>query len=214
MRHLLALMLSLLCFAAAAQATTPVDISWEDLIPQQPEMEDPLAGLSEEEAGFIEWIIYLRQYLPEEIRPENEEFHQELEAALPELKKKGFDIDLIIADRRRYNTAVNGELDLKEIRLSGYLLPLDLSGRKIADFLLVPYIGACIHAPPPPPNQIISAVTATPIAFRLEELFRPVTVTGTLAIERLSKELFLVDGSDDIEISYSLSVTNIQDYRP
>ena len=25
----------------------------------------------------------------------------------------------------------------------------------VQQFLLVPYVGACIHVPPPPPNQIV-----------------------------------------------------------
>jgi hypothetical protein len=196
-----------------ASGSDIMEISWEDLVPPLPPEKNPLAGLSEEEAGFVEWIIYLRLFLPEEIKPENEEFHRELEAALPKLKADGIDIDLIIADRKFRNTAVNEELDGAVVKLSGYLLPLDLSGKKVSDFLLVPWIGACIHTPPPPPNQIVSAVSLTPTPFAIEKLFKPVTVTGRMKLESLSRELFLVDGSDTVQIGYSMRVDKIEEYQ-
>ena len=43
----------------------------------------------------------------------------------------------------------NKKLDDKEVKIPGYILPLDIIGRDINTFLLVPYIGACIHVPAP-----------------------------------------------------------------
>lgn len=203
------------CFYAfSCNGSDTRDIQWGDLIPKLPTLESPLAGLSEEQSGFIEWIIYLREFLPEKVTPENQEFYDEMNKALPELKKQGIDVDEIIAQRRYRNSAVNTELDGQIIRLAGYLLPLDLSGEAATDFLLVPYVGACIHAPPPPPNQIVHAVSASPTPYKINELFKPVSVTGRLKVKSLSKELFLTDGSSDINIGYSMSVEQIEEYRP
>jgi hypothetical protein len=47
------------------------------------------------------------------------------------------------------------ELDGLRIRIPGYVVPLDMLGGRIREFLLVPYFGACIHTPPPPANQIL-----------------------------------------------------------
>mgnify|MGYP005712412571 CR=1 FL=1 len=55
----------------------------------------------------------------------------------------------------------NKNLEDKEVKLPGYVIPLEYYGREINTFLLVPYIGACIHVPPPPPNQIVYAVSYT-----------------------------------------------------
>ncbi|MDR1936219.1 MAG: DUF3299 domain-containing protein [Candidatus Accumulibacter sp.] len=42
------------------------------------------------------------------------------------------------------------------IRIFGFVVPLEWDNESaISEFLLVPYFGACIHVPPPPPNQII-----------------------------------------------------------
>jgi uncharacterized protein len=47
--------------------------------------------------------------------------------------------------------AMNG----KRVRVPGYMVPLDDSANGVDEFILVPYYGACIHAPPPPPNQMV-----------------------------------------------------------
>jgi hypothetical protein len=70
-----------------------------------------------------------------------------------------------------------------EGRIPGFVVPLKTTqDMKILEFFLVPYYGACIHVPPPPPNQIIH-VTYAP-GFYLEALFDPIWVEGTLTIER------------------------------
>jgi hypothetical protein len=41
------------------------------------------------------------------------------------------------------------------IQIEGYIVPLEDDLRESSEFLLVSSAGACIHTPPPPPNQII-----------------------------------------------------------
>ena len=54
-------------------------------------------------------------------------------------------------------------LDGQNIRLPGYIVPLEVNEEgRTTDFLLVPYFGACIHTPPPPANQIVLVVPAKP----------------------------------------------------
>lgn len=73
-------------------------------------------------------------------------------------------------------------LDGASIKLPGYLVPLDESKAGIAEFLLVPYFGACIHTPPPPANQIVLVVPAKPLqGFRSMDT---VWVRGTLRTAR------------------------------
>jgi hypothetical protein len=67
----------------------------------------------------------------------------------------------------------------KRVRLAGYLLPIDFDGVGVREFLLVPYVGACIHVPPPPPNQIVLVRSETRIPIR--DQFEPVQVTGTFS---------------------------------
>ncbi|MDO6559944.1 DUF3299 domain-containing protein [Paraglaciecola chathamensis] len=55
-----------------------------------------------------------------------------------------------------YSTNVVEHLTGKAVSISGYIVPIDLNeDRSVKRFFLVPYYGACIHYPPPPPNQLI-----------------------------------------------------------
>ena len=68
----------------------------------------------------------------------------------------------------------NKNLEDKEVKIPGYVLPLDVYGRGINTFLLVPYIGACIHVPPPAPNQIVYVEAENPriLRFYINDLIR------------------------------------------
>jgi hypothetical protein len=60
-------------------------------------------------------------------------------------------------------TAVVAELDGKRVRIGGYVVPLDFEATRVKEFLLVPFVGACIHVPPPPANQIIHVMPDKPV---------------------------------------------------
>jgi uncharacterized protein len=78
-------------------------------------------------------------------------------------------------------------MDGAAVRIAGYVVPLEASGRRQAEFLLVPYFGACIHAPPPPANQIIH-VLAQPRTPRLHTM-DTVWVSGVLAVMHSESEM-------------------------
>jgi hypothetical protein len=46
-------------------------------------------------------------------------------------------------------------LDGKQIKIPGFMVPLEDSQKSVTEFLLVPSPQACIHVPAPPPNQMI-----------------------------------------------------------
>jgi uncharacterized protein len=74
--------------------------------------------------------------------------------------------------------AVVKELDGQRVRIGGYVVPLDFDATTVKEFLLVPFVGACIHVPPPPPNQIVYVRTEK--GFDVAGSFDPVYVTGTI----------------------------------
>lgn len=95
-------------------------------------------------------------------------------------------------------TDYNGKL----VRIPGYLVPLDVEGRSVKTALLVPYVGACIHVPPPPPNQLILITAETP--YQSRSLFEPVWVVGTFGTAAASTEL--------AEVGYTLAAQEIAPY--
>jgi uncharacterized protein len=46
-------------------------------------------------------------------------------------------------------------LDGKRVKIPGFMVPLEDEQRHVIEFLLVPTPQACIHVPPPPPNQMV-----------------------------------------------------------
>lgn len=201
-------------FVGFCQAAPPQKIKWDDLLPELSAEAGPMSRLTDEELEFVEWIMYLRATLPAEVDPINQELYDEMNKALPELKAKGFDVDVLIEQKKIRAKMVNKNLDGKRVELSGYLLPLDFSGKSVSEFLLVPYIGACIHTPPPPPNQIVHAISKTPTPYDADDFFRPVSVFGKMKVQSLSKNLYLTDGTSDIDIGYAISVEKIEDFTP
>jgi hypothetical protein len=83
---------------------------------------------------------------------------------------------------------VVASLDNRRVRLPGLVVPLEGTSKKLSEFLLVPYFGACIHAPPPPSNQIVYVRTGSKKAVAYE-MFEAVWVVGTLRTEYTHKEL-------------------------
>jgi hypothetical protein len=80
-------------------------------------------------------------------------------------------------------TEMNGQL----VKLPGYLVPITLEGEKLHEFLMVPYFGACIHVPPPPPNQVVFVRLETPV--KVDDPYGPHWVTGVLSASTSSTEL-------------------------
>jgi len=72
------------------------------------------------------------------------------------------------------------------IRIAGFVVPLEYVGDKVTEFLLVPYFGACIHLPPPPPNQVIHVFAKQPITRK--QASRPVWTSGVLETSRTDTE--------------------------
>ncbi|WP_285418501.1 DUF3299 domain-containing protein [Pseudomonas sp. efr-133-TYG-5] len=86
------------------------------------------------------------------------------------------------------NAPVVQSLDGQNIRLPGYIVPLEVNeAGRTTDFLLVPYFGACIHVPPPPSNQIVHVKSE--LGVKLDELYQPYWVEGPLQVKPSSSEL-------------------------
>jgi hypothetical protein len=79
------------------------------------------------------------------------------------------------------------EMDGKGIRIAGFIVPLEFDDEQtITQFFLVPFFGACIHVPPPPPNQII--FVNYPKGIKLETLYDPFWISGILKTSLVENE--------------------------
>jgi hypothetical protein len=75
------------------------------------------------------------------------------------------------------------KLDGRVVRIPGFVVPLDDFAEEGAEFLLVPYYGACVHTPPPPPNQMVFVEMAGKKNIKLN-LFDAVWMYGKLSINQ------------------------------
>jgi hypothetical protein len=204
-----------LAFIIMTTLFTPVlaeeirQLGWKDLIPKHLNSQDPLAGLTQIQKDAVIWAINMLESLPER---EPEEYYKEIEKAMPSLKEADIDIINVMQKRKEIQTAIVEDLHGRLVRMPGYLLPLEIIGAKVTEFLLVPYIGACIHVPPPPPNQIVY-VKSIKEAYRHKGLNDPIWVTGKISVKSMTRDLYLVDGSANVSIGYALEARLVEPYK-
>ena len=100
---------------------------------------------------------------------------------------------------------INPELDGLDVRLPGFIVPLELDAAgKVTEFFLVPYFGACIHVPPPPPNQLVYVTIENGLV--LDSMYSAYWVTGRMSTEqrttRLGASAYVLDASKIEEYEY------------
>jgi len=86
------------------------------------------------------------------------------------------------------STRIIPEMEGQAIRIPGFIVPLEFSDEQtITQFFLVPFFGACIHVPPPPPNQII--FVNYPKGLKLDALYDPFWISGVLKTTLVENEM-------------------------
>ncbi|MCY3547872.1 MAG: DUF3299 domain-containing protein [Gemmatimonadetes bacterium] len=90
------------------------------------------------------------------------------------------------------------------VKVPGFMVPLEDWAGEVSEFLLVPYVGACVHTPPPPPNQLVYVKMENdqrvPVSF-----WDPVWIHGILTVEKTTN----LYGS----VSFKMDGTSITPYE-
>lgn len=121
-----------------------------------------------DEAGYME-VDWTAMLPPEELKAIEE-------GTVPEVRHSG--------TRRMPQFGTYRVVDAvlgRPMRLPGYVVPLESDDAGLIEFLFVPYFGACIHVPPPPPNQIVHVRLARPI--EMPDMYTPFYLAGKLRAE-------------------------------
>jgi hypothetical protein len=101
------------------------------------------------------------------------------------------------------STSIISEMDGRNVRVPGFVVPLEFDDEQtITEFFLVPYFGACIHSPPPPPNQII--YVRAPKGIQLETLYDPFWISGKLSTKLVENYMATA--------AYSMEMESYEDY--
>lgn len=200
---------------AAAQST----ITWEDLQAQSTHLRNPYEHLSEDQTFRLSSLYQLREWTKDNPPAPDSIEAKEIQRLEQTFADEGIDPDSLLvhvdeaqAYWRSQAQTTNSDLEEQFVQLSGYVLPLgdnrsDSQTQSVNEFLLVPYVGACIHVPAPPPNQIIHIEPAA--AIENPGVFSAVEVSGKLRSQSNSYELFRVDGTRTVDVSYALDLEAI-----
>ena len=101
------------------------------------------------------------------------------------------------------STRIIPEMNGTNIRIPGFIVPLEFDDEQtITEFFLVPYFGACIHSPPPPPNQII--YVRAPKGIQIETLYDPFWISGKLSTKLIENTMATA--------AYSMEMRSYEDY--
>lgn len=108
-----------------------------------------------------------------------------------------------LAASQPQSTGVRTDWNGQIVRLPGFIVPIEYAGTAVSAFILVPFVGACVHVPPPPANQLVFVTTPEP--YESKGLFEPVHVTGMFGTSSISTQL--------ADIGYALSAEMIAPYN-
>ena len=107
-------------------------------------------------------------------------------------------------DPKTKSPVAKGELKKilgKEITIKGFMMPLDYDAKAVVEFLFMPYVPACMHVPPPPPNQLV--LVKMKKGTTVQPSFYPVEITGILSVE----------ANKDLESSYKMEGLKIKEMK-
>ncbi len=184
-------------FVASMSITPYAQAAWWSFL-----VEDDNTEVVEDNATEIQWS----DLIPDDfVQPENpyesmtaEEIDKLMDGS-DESRARIAEIDATLS-----YAPVVPDLDGKRVRIPAYMTPLEYDGgTQIKEFLLVPYVGACIHVPPPPANQVVHVESPNPIKFT--GMNEAVWATGIIRTDKTQTELAVT--------GYSLEIERIEPYE-
>jgi len=203
-------------FAGATSAKAGMlEISWDDLRPAAIDYENPFEDLTADQIDSLRQLLRLQPL----VDAQDADAVEKAAALREQLTTDGMDPDwlfaqreAIIKNRRAAATNTNDALLGEDVMLPGYVLPLEFNGQKVVEFLLVPTVGACIHTPPPPANQMIHVTY--PDGIEVNGLFNPVWISGRMQSELSQQMVSYVDGQSAIDVTYTMTPDKVEPYKP
>lgn len=203
-----------LCWATCAVvlASPAQSLEWSALQPvPQPEL-NPFEALSDAQTELLGQIAML-QVLQGRGLLSGPAAKAQRSALVQQLQSQGLDADTLMAQRdslieQRKAQAENGVKALhgQRVQLHGYLVSNNpaSTANSVAghDFLLVPWVGACSHSAPEPPNQTVRVHLNLPYA--LTQAYTAVRLEGLLELRSQQETVYFVDGALQVRSAYAM----------
>lgn len=182
LRHWLFVLL--LTISSVTVAGEYQQINWVDLLPEKDliALENPPAYLNEIDDGSDDDLLVNKMISALEQSTAPDDAYQ----------------------RALVSTDVVETFNDKAIRLPGFIVPIEMNDKQeVTEFFLVPYFGACIHLPPPPPNQIIYVTSKTGIL--VEDIYNAYWLEGTIKTNFTENNV--------AQSAYSMTAENVELYK-
>jgi hypothetical protein len=202
------------CLGGALASAEDRVIYFDDLARPVTEIVNPFADLGADQMDELRELLGLRMRM-EDGETGLEDRAESLEASLAE---QGLDVDWLFAKRIEIMeqrtvaaSAVNDEVIGEPVRIPGYLLPLEVKDRKVIEFLLVPTVGACIHTPPPPANQMVHV--RYPEGFEIKGYYDPIWIEGVLRAQNSLQDVRYSDGEAQVGVSYAMDAASVRPFE-
>jgi len=161
------LLLSFLVFSFNSFAASYKELDWDTLLP-------------EAELEIMQRISSLITNPHQPLDP-NEDIRDEMSSAMDQALDP--EIEAVMN-----SINIRPELNNTQARIPGFIVPVEVNEKNaITEFFLVPYFGACIHVPPPPPNQIIFVHYKK--GLEINALWMPFEIKGTLFTEMIENDV-------------------------
>jgi len=94
-----------------------------------------------------------------ELREQQQAVQQQLTDSADNMQKMEADLLLSALKANTWQALdgyqINIDVTRKPLAIPGFIVPIEVEDKQLSSFFIVPYYGACLHFPPPPPNQII-----------------------------------------------------------
>ena len=167
---------------SAEEKSTFTTVEWADLIPPE----------------VLEILLNPPSYIAEiEDGSAEDQITSQMKNTLAEEEEDAY-------RRALASTDVNPSMDGQKIRIPGFVVPLEFDEEQtISQFFLVPYFGACLHMPPPPPNQII--LVDAPEGVQMSALYEPFWLEGEVST--------VVTENDMAKSAYAMQLHKLSPYR-
>jgi hypothetical protein len=205
----------LLLFACNSAVYGMEKIHWEQLVPPVDQSKNPFNTLPMEMKHNFKIVWNIHKLNVAGNMSENQERRANnsiaaLEAAGVDVKAAVDNLIVFIRLKKENGSVLVEELNGKSVSIEGYLLPTEISGERVVEFLLVPSDGACVHTPVPPLNQLV--YVKFPRGVDNPELFTPVRVGGRISTEARKHTMTFSDGQSDVEAGYSMLAAQVERY--
>lgn len=213
MKHIF--LITALLFSIGLYSQSIEMLKWKDLLAKQ-ERQDPYLDLPDDARLNLMMAATGRQILKTVPGSAVPVVEFRVDSLVQLLAGQGIDvatIDRFHADMMSsfvYKTEnIRKELNGKLIGIPGYLLPLNKKNELATEFLLVPWLGECMHNPRAK-NQVIHVSVKN--GYQCISDYDYVIVEGQIYVEDKASELYLEGDSANIPSGYSILHGRIMPY--